>query len=238
MRHWIPIFLSCCVVVCIAADTNGGIWSRSAAAIWGGDARTIPSPDGKKAIVIRPPQNPDSAETHTVSVEANGREYRTSIGAWVNAEAVWSPDSKAFFVTYSDGGLVGTYHVKIVYMEAEALRIVEPVPNGRRLFAPTCFDPERPNVAAVRWMGEDSSRLLIAVQVPPHSSCARMGTFKAFEIAVPDGTVLANYGQLNTKKLFMDALGAELLHADDACVQKLDKCVPPGLKLPNAKPPK
>lgn len=233
--HWLPILLWSCLIVCAAANTKGGIWSHSAVSIWGGDAGTIPSPDGKKAIVIRPPQNPDSDETHTVTVTANGREYRIEIGAWVNAEAAWSPDSKAFFITYSDGGNVGTYHVKIIYVEPKGLRIAEPVPNGRKLFVPTCFDPERPNVGAIKWMGNDASRLLIAVEVPPHSSCAGMGTFKTFEIAVPDGSVLATYGQLQAKKLFGDALDVELVGADDVCIQKPEECVPPRLKLPESK---
>jgi hypothetical protein len=236
MRHWLPILLCSFVVIsCAAGNAKGGIWSQSAVSIWGGDAGTIPSPDGTKAIVIRPPHSPDSDETHDVIVRANGREYRTDIGAWVNAEAAWSPDSKAFFVTYSDGGNIGTYHVKIINVEPTGLRIAEPVPNGRTLFVPTCFEPERPNVGAIKWMGKDASRLLIAVQVPPHSSCASMGTFKAFEIAIPDGSVLGRYGQLQAKKSFRNELGVELVGAEDACIEKPETCVPSGLKLPNSK---
>lgn len=220
---------------CAAANLDGGIFSYSAVSIWGGDAGTIPSPDGKKAIVVRPPQNPDADETHTVSVRVNGSQYGTEIGAWVNAEAAWSADSKAFFVTYSDGGNVGTYHVKIFYVESTGLRIVEPVPDGDKLFVPICDGQESPNVGAIKWVGNDASRLLIAVQVPPHSSCASMGTFRAFEIDVTDGSVLATYGQLQTKKLFRHALGADLLGAPDACIRKPLECVPPGLKLPNSK---
>jgi hypothetical protein len=70
---------------------------------------------GKKRSSFTPPRIPDSDETHTVVVKVNGREYSTQIGSWVNAEAQWAQDSRAFFVTYSDGGNVGTYHVKIVY---------------------------------------------------------------------------------------------------------------------------
>ena len=190
----------------------------------------------KKAIVIAPPRNSDSDEIHTVTVRAKGREYTTDIGAWVNAEAAWSPDSKAFFVTYSDGGNVGTYHVEIFYVESTGLRIVEPVPSGEKLLVPTCYGgTETPNVGAIKWMGKDASRLLIAVEVPPHSSCASMGTFKAFEIAIPDGSVLASYGQLQAKKRFRQELGAELLGANDVCVQKPEECDPPGLELPNPK---
>jgi hypothetical protein len=86
------------------------------------------------------------------------------------------------------------------------LHVVEPVPNGRRLFAPRCFDPELPNVGAIGWVGETSEKLAIAVQVPPHSSCASMGTFKAFVIRLPSGAVVSEYGQLEAKKMFSDRL--------------------------------
>jgi len=238
-RHWpivgmwtlLPILLSFCVIAQTGANRKGGLWSHSASAIWGSGAGVIPSPDGSKAVIIRPPQRPESDETHTVILNVGGREYSTNIGAWVNAEAAWSPDSTAFFVTYSDGGNVGTYHTKVVYVNGTGLHVIEPIPNGRSLFAPTCFDPERPNVAAIRWLGHDASRLLIAVQVPPHSSCASMGTFRAFELSLPGGAVLSRYGQIEAKKLFGNDLGVELLGAEDACIQKPETCVPAGLKL-------
>jgi hypothetical protein len=207
-----------------------GLWSRSATWIWAVDKPlTIASPDGKKSVFVQPIHNPDSDATTIVTVRANDRSYKTQMGSWVNAELAWSPDSKAFFVTYSDGGNVGTYHVKVVYVDDTGLRMTEPVANGRRLFVPTCFDPERPNVASIEWLGHESSRLLIAVQVPPHSSCASMGTFRAFEIGLPDGNVVSRYGQIAAKKLFGSAMGNELRDADDACVQKPQTCIPSGL---------
>jgi hypothetical protein len=78
-------------------------------------------------------------------------------------------------------------------------------------------------------MGAGSTSLLIAVEVPPHSSCASMGTFEAFEIEVPSGKVISHYNQLTAKKLFKSDLGAELLGADDSCIRKPQSCVPPGL---------
>jgi hypothetical protein len=161
----------------------------------------------------------------------DNREYETEIGGWVNAEAAWSPDSAAFFVTYSDGGVIGTYHVKVVYVADSGLRIVEPVPNGRSLFVPTCFDPEVPNVGAIRWSRRDPSRLLIAVEVPPHSSCASMGTFRAFEISLPDAGLRSRYGQIKAKKLFGSYLGHELAAADDDCIRNPGTCVPNGMKM-------
>jgi len=148
----------------------------------------------------------------------------------VNAEVAWSPDSKAFFVTYSDGGNVGTYHVRVVYVTDSGIRAIEPLPNGRRLFKPICFDPENPNVGAIGWIGNGSDQLAIAVEVPPHSSCASMGTFKAFVIQLPTGNVVSTYGQIEAKRSFSKLIGSELRGADDTCVEEPRSCVPCGMK--------
>ncbi len=189
----------------------------------------IPSPDGNNAIRITRATNPDG--DHQVVVKAYSREYKTEIGSLVNAEVAWSPDSKAFFVTYSDGGNVGTYHVKVFYVTKSGLRVIEPIVSGRKLFAPTCFDPEFANVGAIKWVGADSSRLLIAVEVPPHSSCASMGRFRAFEITPPEGKVIDQFGQIAAKRVFAPDLGVELRNADDSCIRKPLSCVPPGLDI-------
>ena len=206
------------------------MYSRTATSIWSSGDITIPSPDGKKAIVVKPPKNPDSDETHTVLIRAGSHVYRTKIGALVNAEAAWAPDSKAFFITYSDGGMVGTYHVRIVYVANSGIHVVEPVPNGRSLFKPTCFDPETPNVGAIGWLGNGSDKLAIAVEVPGHTSCASMGTFKAFVIQLPTGEVVSKYDQIEAKKAFSNLIGSMLIQADDMCIMKPETCIPCGMK--------
>lgn len=206
------------------------MYSRSATSIWASGNITIPSPDGTKAIVVRPPKSPDSDETHTVLIRAGKHVYRTKIGALVNAEVAWAPDSKAFFLTYSNGGNVGTYHVRVVYVTESGIRAIEPVPNGRRLFKPICFDQEAPNVGAIGWLGQGSDRLAIAVEVPPHSSCASMGTFEAFVIELPTGNVVSEFGQIEAKKVFSNLVGSELVDADDGCVKKPENCIPCGMK--------
>jgi hypothetical protein len=180
--------------------------------------------------VVKPPENPASDETHTILIRSGDHIYRTKIGALVNAEAAWAPDSKAFFVTYSDGGNVGTYHVRVVYVTDSGIRVIEPIPNGRRLFEPRCFDPETPNVGAIGWPGQDSDQLLIAVEVPDHSSCASMGTFKAFLIQLPTGKVVSEYGQIEAKKAFSNLIGSELMQADDMCIKEPENCIPCGMK--------
>ena len=107
----------------VAAPTPAGAqaFSRAATSLWSGPARSIPSPDGRKAIVIRPPGIAGSDKTREVVVAVGGREHRTGLGAWVNAEAAWAPDSRAFFVTSSDCGNVGTYHLSVFRLTASGV---------------------------------------------------------------------------------------------------------------------
>lgn len=222
--------LALAAVASVPATANAGAFSRSAISIGRGGARTISSPDGTKAILVQPPKIPDSDANHDVVVRAYGRKYQTNIGALVNAEVAWALDSSAFFVTYSDSGSVGTYHVKVFRVTASGLDVAEPIPDGRTLFAPRCADPEYPNVGAVRWEGRGSRRLLVAVEVPPHSSCVAMGTFRVFEIELPGGRVVNQRNQLMAKEVLRSDLGNELLNADDGCITRPDTCVPSGVK--------
>ena len=220
---------------CFGQDS--ALFSKTATSTWArGGAFTIASPDKEKGIVVKSIEHPQGDATAVVTVRAYGHEYETPIGAWVNAEAAWAPDSKAFFVTYSDGGNVGTYHLKVFYVEPGGLRVAEPFPNGRSLFKPRCFDPEEPNVAAIKW-GADSSRIVIAVEVPTHSSCASMGTFRAFEISLKDRKILQRYDQLQAKQLFADSIGEELRNADDDCIRQPELCSPPRFEPPSAGKP-
>ncbi len=233
MRHrFVVVALALFATAMVSAQSSQpsiGLYSRTAVSIWGATEAVIKSPDGKSSILVEPPNGTEPDETHTVTVRANEREYRTRIGLLVNAEAEWSQDSRAFFLTYSDGGNVGTYHVKVVYVTESGIRMIEPVPDGRKLLIPKCFDSEFPNVGAVKWVGAGSERLLIAVEVPPHSSCASMGTFRSFEIALPTGKVVATYNQIEAKRLFAKSIGDELRGADDICIENPQACVPQGL---------
>lgn len=209
---------------------DDSLFSRTATSIRASYFINIPSPDGTKLILVRPPERPDSEQTHEVFVRSGNRLNRTKFGALVNAEVGWSPDSKAFFITYSDGLNVGTYHVKIVYPTPSGLRTIEPVPDGRRFFKPNCLDPVAPNVGAIGWEGQDSSELAIAVQVPQLSSCASKGTFKAFVLRLPSGTVVSELGQIEAKKLFADRIGSMLKNSDDSCIMSPQSCIPCGLQ--------
>jgi hypothetical protein len=185
------------------------------------------SPDGLKKIIvkIKPMEQPK------VYVAIAGHEYLVEFSPWPCPEFQWSSDSKAFFVTYSAGGSVGNYEVKVYYPSKEGIRIIDPTSAAQKNFLahyPKCFDPETPNLAGIAWL-KDSKRLLVAAEVLPHSNCDMMGTFAAYEIEVPTGRIIKKYKQIEAKKTFWNLLGPELRNANDECFTKPDACQIPML---------
>ena len=194
----------------------------------------LPSPDGRSVIHAREiASSSDDSWPFKIWVTAGGRNYPLAFGTYVGTEVGWSPDSTAFFVTYSDGGAVGQFHALIYEIDSNGVHRSEPVPNGSKLSKPHCSPPQEPNVGAIKW-GVGSQSLFIAVEVPPHSSCASMGTFRVFEITRREAKVLGEYDQLEAKKLLAESLGAELRNADDDCIKKPKTCVLPGVSPPSS----
>src|SRR5271165_2039148 len=90
-------------------NARSGVFSSSAVSLQGAaPGSAVSSPDGTKVVRLR-------GDKIEVITKVSQRLDHAEIGASASAEVGWSPDSKAFSVTYSDGGNVGTYHVKVVY---------------------------------------------------------------------------------------------------------------------------
>ena len=189
--------------------------------------KEFPSPDGLKKIIVKvkPMDQPK------LYVSIAGHEYLVEFSPWPCPEFEWSHDSKAFFVTYSDGGSVGNFKVKVYYPSEEGLEMIEATSAIQNDFLdhyPKCFEPETPNIAGIAWV-KDSELLLIAAEVLPHSNCDMMGTFAAYEIEVPSGKIIKKYAQLDAKKRFWRLLGPELRAADDNCFTNPGFCEIPML---------
>jgi hypothetical protein len=229
----------CCAPACKAgtakkATDSRGEFSADAVSLWDLSAshrRTVISPDHLKRIVVYEPVKGDvTSEEFFITVD--GKRIQLFAGH-VDPEVLWSPDSKAFAETYSDGGAVGTFHAVIYYVEKDTLRAVEPTAEVTKEFLShprRCFDPEDPNIGAIKWMN-DSSEILVAAETLPHSNCDNMGTFRAYAIGLPGGDIVKSYGQIEAKKLFWKHLGTELRGADDDCILKPGSCDIPQLHL-------
>lgn len=190
------------------------------------------SPSRDKVIVAEYDPNPPEWPQMRVHVEAFGKKFSTSIGKQVNCEVLWAPDSKAFFVSYSEGGLVGFYRTEVYYVEENGLRRTEPTnqveDEASSWMKRFKCDPredfrEPPNLVGISWLG-DSTRLLLAAQIATHSVCDSYGTFRAYQIELPEGTVTKQYDQIQAKRKFWNEMGFELRAAQDSCVRNPKSC--------------
>lgn len=219
-----------------AANPERGLYSRDAIFVCSlpHSARPIriPSPDGKKTIVVKPEGN-NNPPRSILTVQAFGKEFEAGFTWSPNCEVAWSPDSLAFFVTYTMGGAIGTFVTDVYFMKADGWDIVKPTVETVKEFMSRphyCYWDEDPNVGAIKWLG-DSSRLLVAAEFLPNSNCEEMGSFRAYEISVPKGKIAKTYDQLAAKKLFWLHLGDELRNADDECLKKPKYCRAEAIKM-------
>jgi hypothetical protein len=213
-----------------ASHGNGSFSAAARKACAGAGSRSdvfIRSPNRKKMITVKTTKD----EATTLAVDEGGRKFTISTEGWPCPEIGWSPASDVFFVNYSDGGAIGTYHVAAYQLSKGRLAEIRLASEVRRDFLeryPKCFSPEEPNIAGIAW-ANSATRLLIAAQVIPHSNCDNMGTFMLYEVAVPSGKVIRRFSQIEAKALFYNLLGPELRSADDSCLSDPSSCLIPML---------
>lgn len=190
------------------------------------------SPNHLLKIVIR--HSPEG-DTTLFAIDEGGHEFAIETAEWPCPEVGWSPASDLIFATYSDGGNVGTYHVSTYRLSAGKLTKLDLTTAVRRDFTrgyPRCFSPEEPNIAAIAWSA-DSTRLLVAAEVLPHSNCEDMGTFKLYVVSIATGAIINRISQLVAKQSFYHLLGPELREAEDSCFLKPGSCRIPALHQPS-----
>jgi hypothetical protein len=226
--------LACCAAFGLPQQMlKGPSFSQQATAIWENiwiksqpvGTIQIPSLDGTKAVTAAYDQKTDLL---LLTVASGGKQFKVKLQGGVGAELAWSPDSKAFFVTWSDAGLDGEYHTLVYYVSEHGLRKVNLDLATKRAFGHPvpCLGSTLVNVVGVAWV-EGSQRMLVAAQVPPLSICDSYNTFKAFEVSLPAAVVIKPYGQVPAKKKFWTYLGKDLRDAPDGCVTDPKSCQVP-----------
>ena len=125
-------------------------------------------------------------------------------------EVAWSPDSRSFFTTESDGGLVGSWYISVYVLSDRSVRRHDYTGCVRRSFRPFvhCDTAEVPNVAGIAWV--DNTTLLVAAEVPPHSSCTNMGQYAGYSISIGAGRILARYSENEVRQRWGTKLGRRL----------------------------
>ncbi len=176
-----------------AAPAQAGLFARHAVKLTDiyGSPRpmTVTAPDDRTRAIARfsPARGSDDGG---LTVFLGGDDHDFAGGP--NAELLWAPDSRALAVTADDGGATGTFDLSILVRRKKGRhwRQIDLSDRVAKVFAPEmhCDERETPNVGAVGWTS--GQRLIVAAQVPPHSSCANMGHVAAYIADVKSGDVL------------------------------------------------
>ncbi|WP_443750824.1 hypothetical protein [Asticcacaulis solisilvae] len=220
-----------------AAERHYGTFSHGAVDMWSSVAgtnrtATFTSPDKTWTVAL------SGADTDAVNVRVRGRLGRLDIATadFVDAELVWAPDSSGAFFTGSEGGAVGQFNLHVIRRRNGRLTETDLSPLVRKAFGHPvrCFSPEDPNVGGIRWLGP--RRVLVAAEIPPHSNCDNMGTFRAYIVDLDRMKVVRSYDQLTTKRLFGSSIGQELKGADDSCIRQPASCWVPQLHQRKSRP--
>jgi len=218
-----------------ADDRKPTAFSQKATAIWenfqlrGGEPTrtvTVTSPDGKKTVLAAFNEKVDGV---ALAVSSGSTNFRTSIQGGVGSEIGRSADSRAFFLSWSSEGQSGQFHTLVYYVDDSSLKKIDLDSLVNRAFGrpPLCErGPSPANVVGIVWL-EGSSCILVAAEVPPSTICDSYGTFKAFEVSIPEMTVIRAYGQLDAKKKFWPNLSPRLREARDGCITDPKSCEAP-----------
>ena len=199
-----------------------GYWSKQAVALaYWQDAPftekakdlTIPSPDKRRAVVVRPRSKEAGTDEvlPALYVVDDGVRIKPDIVPYFHPELLWSPDSKAVAVSSSNGSVLGEWHMLVYFVDRKAFHPLAISQAVRTDFArrfPACVgetatcsttklakDLSWINVAAIRWLG-DSSKLLVVAQMPCSLAYGtNQCTFEGYEVEVPTGKILERYGK-------------------------------------------
>jgi hypothetical protein len=186
------------------------------------------SPDGKSLVSVRLLDDNADNFPSEVTVRTPIGTLRSRIPFGLNAQVLWSEDSKAFAITGTPDGGDGQYQTDAFYLRSQRLVRVPLTPLIERAFGHPvkCGWPESPNVVALKWL-EGSRALLMAAQIIKHSNCDSFGIFAGFVVDPSNLRIAKRYNQIEVKRIFGADLGPWLRDTDDSCVVKPEACYVP-----------
>jgi hypothetical protein len=207
-------------VIFLCSSTHGrcddGLWSSQATRLDFSEG-TVDSP-GVRHIVVTSPDGRKRLVVKDDEIRVEGTDVRPASGISVEvyplAEAQWAPDSRAFFITQSDGGEVGGWDTVVYRVTPSGIKKILITSRVRVDFMKryNCDvrgehdGNEIPNIAAISWLRGSNDVLLIA-EVPPHSSCPEMGKFMGYRVLIGSGKILGRYSAEEVKTRWGGFLG-------------------------------
>lgn len=222
LRSTCPVILIAGVAIAAFSQQNTeplkhGTWSTATFDISG--PTRIPSDNRHNVFVVAPKSHSQtnsrtdfgSPATLDFFIEHNGQRLPGQITTDVDPEMAWSPDSKAFFITSSDGGAVGTFRTTVYFIDSGSVRAVDvnkQVHDDIASRYPACVpyegvqsctaeqqqraaqNHEWVNVAGMTWLG---SKELLVIGNVPEGYGANMARRMAYRVDARSGKILARY---------------------------------------------
>lgn len=147
-----------------------------------------------------------------------GKSYWTPFGMMHDAELGWSPDSKRLFVTWTETGELGPWHVQVYDVTQDGPREIKgvtreaskdllarerraPIPSGLPRGYWNSLEYCEPEIVGSQWLN-GSSQILVAAIAGPDSGCKYMSDFRVYRIDVKSGRILQSYSATEAHRLF------------------------------------
>ena len=118
-----------------------------------------------------------------------------------NIEVGWSPDSEQFFISWSDGGAIGGYHVRAFRVEGEKVTELNAPKIAYADFKKHHFCETRTdNIFMLGWT-PDSQKIFVVMEVYPTSDCQEMSLFRGYLMDTQSGATLRVFGEKDTEEI-------------------------------------
>jgi len=195
------------IVAVLSAQSSDrrGIWAAAGQrldAVQGDGARDFPSPN--RLVTIREREG---------ALSVIGKDRTTLLEEIPSTpsltEVLWSPNSAAFVINASDGGLVGTWDAHLYVISADGRptardvrRLIEPQAKG----VAKCATEEVVNFGAATWL-QEGKELLIVLEVPPHTSCRNPGALVGYRLSLSEWKVLERIPEQTLRTAWSRSLG-------------------------------
>jgi len=218
LRSTCPVILIVGVAIAAFSQQNTeplkhGTWSTATTDI--SRPVRIPSGNGHYVFVVAPKSDSKTDSGTQASpdlfIEHNRRRLPGEITTDADPEMAWATDSKAFFITSSAGGAVGTFGTTVYFIDGGSVRAADVNEQVRDDIAsryPACVPYEGVqsctaeqqlrtahnhdwvNVAGMTWLG---SKELLVIGNVPEGYGANMARWMAYRIDARSGKILERY---------------------------------------------
>jgi hypothetical protein len=190
-----------------------GAWSSVSVSLFNTELRAFDRNPGRRLKF----DSPDHLKTVEVADEnvviwVGAKRFGTDFNYKNCAELGWAPDSSRFFLTWTENGEVGTWHVQVYDVTSDGLHEIEnlekaprdnfdqfirgvPVPKDMQGTDRAFWDKAaycEPNVVAAQWL-QGSSQLLVSALVPNVGNCRYSSEFDVYRVEIPGGKIIQRY---------------------------------------------